>query len=176
MNYLDPDIAYISVSQEAGERLRELKVSHSENFTDLRKLIIGASSSAEEIEGFKSLHVLLKVNLASLNKCVYFACVVNEGSPAGNKSITTTIRKVLTEKQFNEMYQIQKGLTPLRLQNTVDGKDLEFLENWVHDLRLKFRKHNKDKSQQSLYSMQYRILATICDAVKLSQSALVMKD
>lgn len=174
MNYLDPNISYISVSKDAGERFREITGSYGDNFDDIRKVIISASHDAEEVQSFKNLNVLLKVFLHNVNKTVYLLCVVNEGSPAGNKSITTIVRKVLSSEQFQKLYQVNRGFTPLGLPVTdgISDDDMDFIERWIHRLRAQYKKENRDKEQQHQHSTQYRILTTLFDAIKYEKAKL----
>lgn len=177
MNYLDPDFAYISISTEAGARLREMGlVSDGADFQDFRKVIIASNQTAREVDGLKSLHVVMEIDSISFKKPIYLLLVVNEGSPAGNKAVTTIIRDVLSENLISKMKNIGKGMTPLRQDDFFKFivEDIEVLKNMSRRLLRMTRKLSKDPVQRDLYFREMRALNKATDLLeKLSNGSQV---
>jgi hypothetical protein len=121
-DFLDPDTAYISISKQSGNRLREMGIMAESNWDDARKVLIAAiGETAKVIEGTIETHLLIKIHIENetVDRSIALICVVTPGSPAGDKKYTTLIRGALSEDAMHQLLSQRKGLTCLKYDSTI---------------------------------------------------------
>ena len=111
---LNPNEAYIALSRRAGDLLRALGVaSNEDNADEIKRMLIGCISSGgvSIVNETKEVHFLAEARIKGVH--CYLLCVSREGSPAGNKTYTTTIKGVMLPSDARDLLRIGKGLAPI---------------------------------------------------------------
>lgn len=170
MATFNPDNSYISVSQEAGEQLRQLGlVTQRADVDDFKKMVVGSITTGKIDEQTKEMHFVIETTM--MQKPVALGCVARSGSPAGNKDYTVTVYSVMELEKWEERRKFKVGMIGFEgsshaRHSELKKADIQILEKRWNILEHRLRKGGLTEVSEIEITREKTALSKVLELIK----------